>query len=357
MFELLVFVPYLGYGGSERVLLNLVNYYANQGKNVALCILKPGGELELELNSGVHVIYLEHNKVMFSIFNVAKVIRENKSKVVFSSLWHMNVVLALAKMMTRSKSKYIARETNIVSKQSISFIKKTLIKLSYKVFDKVIAQSLDMKNDLVENFGVDKKNIVVVNNGVDIDSVNKKLQLSEKYNIYPSESINLISVGKLEPQKGYDNLIKIFFAAKFSDNVKLHLIGEGSMREDLQSLIHKYQLENQVFLLGIQSNPYAFMSEANVFISSSRFEGFPNVVIESLICGTPVVSNNYLGGINEIINPTNGKIIDFNLENVDIFKDSVIKACDYNRDKISQEAKERFSLISMMNKYNDIFKS
>ncbi|TOE88752.1 glycosyltransferase, partial [Vibrio parahaemolyticus] len=69
------------------------------------------------------------------------------------------------------------------------------------------------------------------------------------------------------------------------------------MREDLQSLIHKYQLENQVFLLGIQSNPYAFMSEANVFISSSRFEGFPNVVIESLICGTPVVSNNYLGGI------------------------------------------------------------
>ena len=106
----------------------------------------------------------------------------------------------------------------------------------------------------------------------------------------------MVTVGRLEPQKGYDRLIKIVDRLRKEKLVfQLKIIGEGPDRKQLEELIEKYEIQDIVTLLGFQSNPYKYIKASDLFVCSSRSEGLSTVVTEALILGIPVVATDCSG--------------------------------------------------------------
>ena len=125
----------------------------------------------------------------------------------------------------------------------------------------------------------------------------------------------------------------------------------------LHSLILEYGLVTSVTFLGYQSNIYKWYNNADVFVLSSRYEGFPNVVLEALYCKTPVLANNCKGGVNEIvINGKNGFLFDFEHKNFEE-KLSLTVQTNFDLNAIKTDIANRFGIETIMKLYNELMEA
>jgi glycosyltransferase involved in cell wall biosynthesis len=173
----------------------------------------------------------------------------------------------------------------------------------------VIAQTDQMKDEIIEYYGTDKNKVVVINNIVDTDTI---LKLSTEEVKLPF-GYRYIASGSLYSVKGFDLLIKAFAEHIVSfPTDKLLIIGketiERGYKSYLESLITELRLSENVSLLGHQSNPYKYYKNADVFVLSSLKEGFPNVVLENMVVGTPVLITDCID-FTQIINSNIGIIV------------------------------------------------
>ena len=184
---------------------------------------------------------------------------------------------------------------------------------AYKKFDKIVSVSKSVKDAFARKFGHHDK-LTVKYNPVNRDEIcTKSLDLIEPSSSKLSQT-NLITVGRLEPQKGYDRLIKVLARLR-DDNFdfNLKILGEGTKRKELEDLIETFNLKDKVTLLGFQSNPYKFIKSADLFVCSSRSEGFSTVVTEALILGKPVVATD-CSGMTELLGDSEYGLITKNNE-------------------------------------------
>lgn len=154
------------------------------------------------------------------------------------------------------------------------------------------------------------------------------------YKEKPTEYINkiniLVSIGRLNEQKGFDLAIKAAYKMKKDGlNYSWFIIGEGELEQDLRNQIDELGLNENVYLLGLRKNPYPYIQYADIFIQPSRFEGKSIVLDEAKILGKPIVATNYDTVYDSITNGVNGTICEFDenslgdaivtlLENIDI---------------------------------------
>ena len=170
-------------------------------------------------------------------------------------------------------------------------------KAAYQKFDKVICVSNSVKSIMEEEDGL--KNTSTIYNPIDTISI---LKLSnEECNIKASNSLNIISIGRLTYQKGYDLLIPIISKLiKKGLDIHLYLLGEGSERSKLEQIIKEEHISNHIHLLGYIKNPYPIMKQMDLFVCSSRSEGYSLVIAEALTLGLPIISMN-CSGPNELL--------------------------------------------------------
>lgn len=148
-------------------------------------------------------------------------------------------------------------------------------------------------------FGVDKEKIVTIYNPCVIAIKNEKIdeQLFKK-------GKTIITIGGLKYQKGQWHLIRAFSEViKTYPNAQLIILGEGEYREYLEMLISKYNIKNNVHLLGFVTNPYDYLIKSDVFVFSSMYEGLGNALMEALACRMPIISTDYECGAREILAP------------------------------------------------------
>jgi len=210
-----------------------------------------------------------------------------------------------------------------------------------------------MKDDLVRNLKINESKIVKINNPVDFDSIEKK-EIANISLPFSANSKNVLAIGNLSHRKGFDNLLRVFEFLK-TENIHLYLIGDGQDREKLLAQKENLQLD-KVHFLGTVTNPYPYLKNCDLFVLSSRYEGFPNVLLEAGACGTFSLSNNCKGGINEIIQPNiNGKIAD--IENYSHFAKEIKTALSEIHDKnaIKNSIKSRFSKETIISQYEQVF--
>lgn len=173
---------------------------------------------------------------------------------------------------------------------------------AFKNIDKIIAISNDIKENFIKFYGNEEK-IKVINNYID---ENKIKTLSEQKNelILDDSKINIVSVGRLSYEKGYDRLIEAVNRLKnenLAKNICINIIGDGQYRDKLESKIKEYQLENTVVLLGKKINPYSFMKNYDLSIICSRYEAYCLVMIESLILKIPLMTTK-VASVEQILN-------------------------------------------------------
>ena len=353
--KILFIVPSMKGGGSERVISLLVRYLDRSEFSIVLLLLKKEGIYLKDLPLDIEVIDLNASRLRQAILKLPIAIKKIKPDVVMSTLSHINIFIAMIRPFFSKNMTFIARESSIVSVNNQNTPYPHLFDWLYRRFfdnfDRIVCQSYYMKNDLIKNYSIDERLLAVIHNPVDIDHI-LKLSKSDKL-LYDSKKVNLLAVGRLSGEKGFDLLLQSM--VKLEKNFFLTIIGEGKEIEQLQYLTKKLKISNRVNFVGFQEKPYQYMVQADMLVLTSRYEGFPNVVLEANACGTPVVAFDCPGGTGEIIeNGLNGFLV--KCGDIKELAEAIEEASRYkwNKELIMQNISERYGLKKIIKQYQNL---
>jgi len=226
-------------------------------------------------------------------------------------------------VLSRRKNEKVI--VDVVSNMSFVYprgIKKAFRRFILKKADFVVTVSEGVRNDLINNFGIEEGLSKTIYNSCDIDAIVKDCENKTEYarlkDILPEKYI--CSMGSFRLAKGHWHLIKAF--STIADKIpeyKLVILGDGQYREKYKELIEALGLSNRVVLPGFANPPYSIISKSELFIFSSVFEGFGHSIIEAITCGVPVLSTDCNYGAREILAPKS-----------DLFKKAdKFEVCDY----------------------------
>lgn len=345
--KIYLLVPCLSGGGAEKIILMLLNGLNRDMFDVKLILQREEGEFLNRILNKKDLIVLNSTGKLDMLLKIRRLLKVNKPDILLSTISRLNLLLATIIPILPKKITYIAREANIISLLENSKKDIILRKLFFNNFDKVIAQSQDMKEDILQNTNLDKNKIYIINNPVENFKVKKRV--TEKKDVK-----KLIAIGRLEYQKGFDLLIKAMIQLK-DKNVHLNIVGKGSEEEKLKQLVKKLNLENKISFLGFKDNIQEYLEDSDFFVLSSRFEGFPNVVLEAHMCGKPVVAFKCKGGLNElIIEGVNGELaLDGDPEDLGKkIKISLNK--NYDSELIKKITEEKYSKDKILKEYQQV---
>lgn len=298
-----IFLPSLRGGGAERVMVTLANGFAKRGHRVDLVLVQAEGPYLPEVCSAVRIVDLNKGRVLTSLMPLARYLRRERPHVLLSTLRHANAVAAMAHRLASSTARLVLREANHVSRSDFSGltgrINLRLYRWAYRSADVIVGISEGVSEAVRELAQVN--NTRTIYNPINIERI---VELSKKDDALTDKYKNrhfILGVGRLTKQKDFATLLKAFSKVHPFADVDLVILGEGGLRSELEELTSRLGISERVFMPGFVANPYAWMRAAEVFVLSSAWEGFGNVLIEALACGTPVISTDCPSGPREIL--------------------------------------------------------
>jgi len=179
-----------------------------------------------------------------------------------------------------------------------SLKEKLLIRYCFTRTKGIIVPSEGVKRDLVSNYWASEKKVKTIYNGIDIEKVK---ELSQEGIPLKKNCPWIITACRLNAQKDFSTLLKAFRIVRDTIRSKLIIIGDGELKEDIKKLSVELNIDQDVIMTGFHENPFAYISKGDVFVLSSFYEGFGNVIVEAMALGIPVISTDCPSGPGEII--------------------------------------------------------
>jgi glycosyltransferase involved in cell wall biosynthesis len=302
-----LFVPSLGGGGAERVMVTLANALAERHYAVDFVLWTESGPLRSLLSEKVHVVSLATHNPVALVFGFARFLKTYKPEVVISALFVANIIAALAKAASRSPTHLILTEHVAIGtylRNEARHLRRLclppLMYLTYLLAEDIVAVSRGAAQSLVPVLGKNtSKRITVIYNPIDLARIDAMAAAGNK--IVNENVPTIINVGRLAEQKDQQTLIQAFAKVRSNRRCRLVILGEGEKRQTLAALAHKLGVGSDVLMPGFIVNPYSWMRKSAVFVLSSKFEGLPTVLIEAMQCGVPVISADCPSGPAEIL--------------------------------------------------------
>jgi len=298
-------------GGTQRVMLNLMEGFVKKGITVDAVVVKAKGLFLEKLPDKVNLIDLSAKRALSSIPALIKYMRRYNPDAVFSGLTHINSVAIISRFLSNTAPRLVVSERSNLSQKrrhAVRFWDKhanIFINILYPLADVVVTVSQDAARDIIKTTKLDPKKVVMIYNPIPVDTI-RKLSLKKISPRLDTISTPLIlAVGRLSPAKDYPTLIQAFNILRERVEAHLVIIGEGEERSSIEKLIVSSPYSEDIRLLGEIENPYPYMAISNVFVLSSAWEGFVNVLVEALACGATVVASDCPSSPKEILE--NGK--------------------------------------------------
>lgn len=308
--KLAILIPNLAGGGAERVALNLANFWVSVGFEVHLVLLKKEGQLISMLAPSVHVIELPSPHVRNLPFGLMSYLRKYQPDAMLACMWPLTVIAVISRFFAQSKCRLMLVEHTtwsidpLFQRKGPRIIIKMSMHLLFPRADHVITVSNGARNDLARVASLSCGAILSVYNPI-VDTSNKSPLASPP--LHPvgwcSEAhYRILAIGTLKAIKDFGTLLQAF-ALLLKDKRDAHLLilGEGECRPKLELLAKELGIASQVHMPGFFSNTTPYYQHADLFVLSSKGEGLPTVIIESLANGTPVVSTDCPSGPREIL--------------------------------------------------------
>lgn len=307
--KITILISTLSGGGAEGVSVNVANSFAEDNFKVDLVVLHLKNASYIDrISKKVNLIVLNVSNARYSFFSLLKYIRKFKPTIMFIFNYELTALVVMMRKFFKLKIKIIARNMNTYSKSNIiskeknfwnRFVVKFLIDKFFSQADHIVNQSYDMQKDLI-NFRptLAKKSSVIFNPVASyIENYSKSLNFNQNI-----KKNYLLIVGRLEKQKGLHFAIEAFsqISKKFP-NLRLKIVGQGKLEQELRQQTINCGVSNLVDFEGFQINMIPYYVNAKATILTSLYEGYPNVLIESIFLGTPVVAFDCQSGPREII--------------------------------------------------------
>jgi len=294
-------------GGAEKVGVNLANYFSNLDYSVDLLLLKSYGPYRDQVSPNVNIIDLHVTKTRYSILKLRDYLCTNPKHKVISVYRDTNIVLALSAIGLNNHNLYFREANPLTYLNDKKLLERTLIKfimrISYMKAKLIIANSNGTRNDLIDHKVVKRDKCVVIGNPVIPNNIEELAKEKINNPWLNNDKIKVIlNIGRLSKEKDQKTLISAFKLIHIKDtSTRLLIIGVGPQKGFLENHINKLSLNKKVKILDFVDNPYPFYRLSDVFVLSSTYEGFGNVLVESLSMGTPIVATNCPGGPSEIL--------------------------------------------------------
>ena len=315
-------MPYMGVGGIERTVLNLLDELPAKHAGIDLVVGSIDERLKPQLPDSVHVVVLSsrlplgplgrlmmpRNAVALGIFpSFVRYLRKRRPQAVMS--FQASVLAVLAAKVARTDARIVVREANpstVALGQEPGLLRRLKLRLkrmAYARADAVLAISQGVANDLTQGLGLAPSMVKVIYN----PSFNPRILERAKEpvdHLWLKSDAGLpvvISVGRLSHQKDFGTMVRAFAIVRERIPSRLLIVGDGELRGETERLIAELGLGESVDIVGFVDNPFKYMARATVYAMSPRYEGLGNVFIEAQVCGLPIVSTDCPGGPREIL--------------------------------------------------------
>lgn len=305
-----------------------------------------------------------------AMLTIRKFIKQNKIEIIHSHNYKSNFYSLVSTVGLKVKKMTTCH--NWTANEFKMDLYKKLDKLLLKKFDKIIAVSEVLKDEIVKS-AIDEKKIEVISNGVEVDKCQVtmsqshtltgtgKLQVKKSLNIKEDEKV-VGTIGRLSEEKGHRYLIEAFAQVqKEIPGIKLLIVGDGPLKKSLQSTVNSQQMEDKVIFAGYRDDIPELLDLMDVFVLPSLDEGLPMVILEAGACKKPVIASS-VGAIS--------KIIDHNLNGLLVQpgnNDALAKAIIFvlgneprarlMGENIFEKVKNDFSARKMADEYLKIYKN
>jgi len=368
--KILFVLPTNTFGGAERVTLNVIK--GTQSFEPILLTQKQMNRFYSPL--GITIYSFEDYNCLIpdislkTIFSYSKAIKEvSKSiqpSIIFGIMHFASLFITLAKdiypnlrrvpIVTSIHGTYSSHFKSI--NRSPTLKEKFLIRYLLLRLKNVIVPSVGIKSDIISHFSINDKKFKVIYNGFDLEWI-RSCGLMDISIIKDCPWI--VTASRLGPPKDFSTLLHAFRIVRDQVKTKLLIIGEGPYEQKIREETALLKLDEDVYMLGFQENPFKYIAKADVFVLSSLSEGLPGAIIEAMTLGVPVISTDCPSGPREIIkNNDNGILIPVgDAHNLASACFSILNDCSL-RDRLVAGGRERaeyFSIQRMNKEYNEYF--
>ena len=293
-------------GGVQRMSIALATEFARRGFRVDVVVLGPATTMLDQVPLTVRLIRLGARRTSLAIGRLRRYLARERPSSVLSAAWEPNLVTLLASLGLRFRPKVVLSVRNTFSLALQGGIRRRLIRLAtrslYPLADHVAVVSKGAAADLRRHTDLDAAQVSVIYNPAlppDFEAL-----ASAPAELFPPATpgrARIVTIGRLAPAKDQANLIRAFAQLSARRNAELFIFGEGEMRSALEQLVVEEGLQGRVTLAGAVKNPFPYMRHADLFVFSSAWEGFGNVLIEALASGVRIVSTDCPHGPSEIL--------------------------------------------------------
>jgi glycosyltransferase involved in cell wall biosynthesis len=327
-------------GGVQRIVLKIAQAFADRGHTVDLVVCQPEGELASLLGDKLHLHALEpadylasrlaafraapklawlaprvlfgrrySSKTLLYLPALAEYLRKRCPSVLYAATPFLNLEAVLARRLAKASLRVVLSEHSQFSVDLPKLKRRAKVlapamRYAYPQADEIIAVSQGVAEDLRRVLGLPNERVKVVYNPVVGADFFRRMQEPVDHPWFQDPSVPVVvAVGRLARQKDYPTLLRAFALLRKERLARLAILGSGNdnMRARLESLVQDLGLVSEVAFLGFKPNPLPYIARAALLVLSSLREGLPTVLIESLACGTPVVSTDCLSGPAEIL--------------------------------------------------------
>lgn len=304
-------IPSLRGGGVQRQFINLAGELIQRGYKVDTIILDSSEPAYSDLPDW-NLVDLGSRRALASLSVLTRFLRRERPDFLISAQTHVNTLAVLARRLAGAPPRLVVTERNHLSASAQNAsrfadrLRPLLVRLFYPRADWIVAISSSMADDMAITARLPRQDIQVIHNSVAVDQVQRLAEEPPSHPWFAQAGPPVIlAVGRLTAQKAYPDLLEAFSKLRTRLPARLLILGEGEQRAQLQEQVQRLGLTRDVDMPGFVANPFSYMKRASLFVLSSHWEGFVNVITEALACGLPVVSTDHPGGAAEVL--ANGK--------------------------------------------------
>lgn len=302
-----ILLPDLRGGGAERVNIDLAYEFACAGHEVEFVLRQAKGELLEEARDSFSVVDLAAPRVRALPLPLVRYLRFRRPDALLAAMWPLTVIAPLAARLSGHRCPVVVSEHGILSAQYRDWGEvhrvalRTSMAIGYRLADRCVGVSVGVANDISTLSCIRRGDFDVIHNPVPLrpEPSDEAVAAAEALWSAP-RGARIVTVGRMKAVKNHPLLVRAFAHLNKPD-AQLLFVGDGEGRAPLLSLARELGVADRVILAGFHRDPTPFYRTADLFVLSSDYEGFGNVIVEALACGTPVVSTDCPSGPSEIL--------------------------------------------------------